>query len=436
MSSSLLIKGAHVWQGNGFSPPTDLLIEGGRIVRMGPGLADAKARLIAAQGWLVLPGLVDLHAHLGEPGHEERESIASGLVAAAAGGFTHVLVMPDTEPPIDDEAALEFLRQRGSMVQGAALHVCAALTKGRMGEELAELAHLAAAGAKALGDARSIRDPAVMRRALLYATMLDVPIFSQAGDEALAGDGVVHEGPVGHRLGLAGIPPSAEWTSLARDLFLAEEVGARLHVQGVSTARSVEIVAAAKERGVRVSAAVNLYNLLLDDTSLADYDTAKKVMPPLRPAGDVEALVRALTDGVVDCIVTDHTPCTAEEKDVEFDLAPFGAAGFEVALSALYTRLVVPEKLSWRTLIEALSVRPRAIIGLPQAELREGAVCDMTLFAPDETYRVEPGAWCSRSRNTPLAGETLRGRVQGTVIGDRALGPCFEGDAGERRRLP
>jgi len=184
-----------------------------------------------------------------------------------------------------------------------------------------------------------------------------------------------------------------------------------------------------------VSAAVNLYNLLLDDTALADYDTAKKVMPPLRPAGDVEALVKALADGVIDCIVTDHTPCTVEEKDMEFDLAPFGAAGFEVALSALYTRLVVLGGLSWQTLVEALSVRPRAIIGLPQAELREGAVCDLTLFDPHETYRVEPGAWRSRSRNTPLAGETLRGRVQGTLIGDRALGPCFEGESPVGRRM-
>lgn len=426
MSSKLLIKGASVWRGGDFSPATDLLIDAGRIARLGQGLADPKARVIDAADWIVLPGLVDLHAHLGEPGHETRESIHSGLLAAAAGGFTHVLAMPDTNPPVDNEATVEFLRQRGELAQAATLHVCGALTKGREGTELAELAHLVGAGAKALGDARYVRDPSMMRRALLYARMLGVPVMAQTGDEILAGDGAVHEGPVGHWLGLPGIPPSAEWTSLARDLLLAEEVGGRLHVQGVSTARSLEIIADAKRRGVQVSAEVNLYNLLFDDGVVADYDTSKKVMPPLRPAKDVQALIDGLNDGVIDCIATDHTPWTIEEKDVEFELAPFGAAGLELALSALYSELVLPGKLSWRTLVDALSTRPRRIIGLPHVEIAEGAPCDLTLFAPGETYRVEPEKWRSQSRNTPLSKATLEGRVQGTLIGERAVGFCFD----------
>lgn len=428
MSSKVLIKGVSVWQGRGFSPETDLLVEDGRIVRMGKGLSDPAARAVDARGWLALPGLVDLHAHLGEPGHEERETLASGLVAAAWGGFTHVVAMPDTRPPADSEAAVHYLRERARVIHGAELLVCGALTKGRAGEELAELAHLAAAGACALGDAAPVEDASLMRRALQYARMLDRPVFAQACDARLAQGGAAHEGSAGQWLGLPGIPASAEWVALARELLLAEEVGGRVHLQGVSTARSVELIREAKRRGVAVTAEASFHNLLLDDSALADYDTNKKLMPPLRPREDIEALLEAIRDGTVDCIVTDHTPCTEEEKDVEFDLAPFGAAGLEVALPALYTKLVATGKLGWADLIEALSVRPRRVIGLEEARIAEGARCDLTLFAPGESYRVDPSAWRSRAKNTPFAGELLSGRVQGTLIGSRMVGPCFEGE--------
>ena len=430
MNSKVLIKGAAVWQDGGFVPGMDLLIGGGRITRIGRGLSDLSAHVIDASGWLVLPGLVDLHAHLGEPGHEERESLSTGLVAAAWGGFTHVLAMPDTQPPVDSEATVQYLRERARGARGAELLVCGALTKGRLGQELAELAHLVEAGARAVGDAAPIEDASLMRRALQYAAMLGVPVLAQATDARLAAAGAAHEGSAGQWLGLPGIPASAEWVAVARELLLAEEVDGRVHLQGVSTLRSVEMIREAKRRGVAVTAEVSLYNLLLDDEALVGYDTHKKLMPPLRPRKDVDALVAAVEEGVVDCIVTDHTPCTPEEKDAEFDVAPFGAAGLEVALPALYTKLVVPGRLSWAALIDALSVRPRQVAGLEEARIVEGAACDIVLFDPQEPYRVDPGTWHSRARNTPLAGEILSGRVQGIVVGDRRCGLCFE-EAGE-----
>lgn len=426
MSSKLLIKGVSVWNGDEFAPQADILVAGGRIERIGVGLADDQARVVDALGWLALPGLVDLHAHLGEPGREDRESLESGLAAAAAGGFTHVVAMPDTAPPVDTQATALFIRQRAAGLAGAELLVCGALSKGREGKELAELAHLVEAGAVLLSDAGPVGDPSLLRRGLQYASMLGVAVAAPAVDEALARGGAVHEGSVGHWLGLPGIPPSAEWAALARNILIAEEVGGRLHVQGVSTARSVQLLEEAKKRGIAVTAEVNLYNLLFTDEALADYDTSKKVMPPLRPASDREAVISAVEAGVVDCIVTDHTPCTVEEKDAEFDLAPFGAVGLELALPALHTYLVRERRLSWRALVEALSVRPRRVVGLPEARIEPGVTCDLTLFAPDESWRVDPLAWRSRGRNSPLAGATLWGRVQGTIVGERVFGPCFD----------
>jgi len=426
VSCKVLVKGVAVWQGDGFSGAVDLLIDEGRIARMGKGLSDPSAVEIRAEDWLALPGLVDLHAHLGEPGHEERESLDTGLAAAAWGGFTHVVAMPDTQPPVDTESAVQYLKERASRIRGARLLICAALTKERSGMELAELAHLAAAGACALGDAAPVEDPALMRRALQYASMLELPVFAQAADARLSGGGVAHEGSAGHWLGLPGIPASAEWIAVARELLLAEETGGRVHLQGVSTGRSVQLIREAKRRGVRVTAEVGFYHLLLDDEALADYDTRKKLMPPLRPRADGEALLEGVLDGTVDCIVTDHTPCTPEEKDAEFDVAPFGAAGLEVALPALYSRLVATGKVSWAALIEALSARPRRIAGLGEARIAEGAPCDLTLFAPGESGSVDPSRWRSKARNTPLAGERLYGRVKGIAVGRRLCGPCFE----------
>ena len=423
MSLKLLIKGVSLWSPAGFIHEQDVLIEDGRLARIGRGLAAAGAPVIDARGWIALPGLVDLHSHLGEPGQEERETLASGLMSAAWGGFTAVLAMPDTDPPLDSETGVGYVLRQGALTPGARIFVAAAATKGRKGEELAELARLRKAGASAAGDAGPIADAAIVRRLFEYAKMLDMPVLLEARDARLSSGGVAHEGAEAGWLGLAGIPSSAEWVALARDLLLAEEAGGRLHVQGVSTGRSVALLGEAKARGVRVSAECTFHHLILDDSALADYDTAKKLLPPLRPRRDVEALIEGVKDGTVDCIVTDHTPVTFEEKNVEFDYAPFGAAGFEAALPALYTHLVRPGLLSWSELANAMSLRPRALMGLEQPQFNEGEPCDMILFNPEAEGVLDPAGWRSKARNTPFAGARLWGRVEGTFLGDRVYGP-------------
>lgn len=426
MPSKLLIKGASVWTDGEFAHETDLLIEDGRIARIGRGLAAPAARAVDARGWLLLPGFVDLHAHLGEPGRDDRESLESGLEAAGWGGFTQVLAMPDTEPPIDDEAGVLYLLAKGARLGGPRLHVCGAATRGRQGKAMAELGQMFDAGALAFGDAAPLEDGALLRRILEYARMLGAPLLLPAEDETLAAGGLVHDGPVGSRLGLAGIPHAAEWTGLARALLFAEGFQGRIHVQGVSTARSVEMLAEAKRRGIAATAECSFHHLLMNDEALDDYDTSKKLKPPLRPQSDVEALIEGVRSGAVDCIVTDHTPATPEEKAVEFDQAPFGAAGLEAALPALYDRLVAPGILSWSDLVRAMSESPRRVLGLALPLVGEGEVCEFTLFDPEGETRIEPERWKSRGRNTPFKGVAFQGRVEGILVGARAAGPIKE----------
>ena len=429
MSSPLLLKGVRVWDGDGFAEE-DLLIRDGRIVRRGRGLSDPSARTVRLPGVLVLPGLVDAHVHVGEPGREDRESVATAMLAAARGGFTRVLIMPDTDPPVDDEHAVTFLLRRAEEAGCARAAVCAAITKRREGKELAELVRLVEAGAAALGDAGPVADASVMLRAFEYSKLLPVPLVVEARETSLAADGVAHEGGGATRLGLAPIPPAAEWTALARDLILAEVSGGRLHVQGISTARSLRMVEEAKARGVRVSAECGFHHLLLDHRALSGYDASVKLLPPLREASDVEALIEGVRRGAIDCIVTDHTPFTQEEKDVEFDYAPFGAAGLEVALAALHTRLVRPAILDWADIVRAMSEGPRRVLGLPPVELTEGSPCEITLFDPEREWRLEPETLRSKAKNTPFLGERFVGAVVGTFVGGRATGDALAGEEG------
>lgn len=426
MSSPLLLKGVRLWNGKEFVEE-DVLVRDGRIARRGRGLHDPAARTVELHGVLALPGLVDVHVHVGEPGREDRESVATALAAAARGGFTRILVMPDTQPPVDEERAVAYLLRRSEEAGLAQAAVCGALTKGREGKELAELARLVEAGARALGDAGPVADASVLLRALEYSRLLPVPVLVEAREPGLAEEGSAHEGEVATRLGLAGIPAAAEWTALARDLLLAETTGARLHVQGVSTARSLELVEEAKGRGVRVSVECSFHHLLLDHSALEGYDTSVKLMPPLRERSDVEALIEGVRRGLVDCIVTDHTPFTVEEKSVEFDYAPFGAAGLEAALAALHTRLVLPGALTWADLVRAMSERPRSLLGLPPVEFAEGSVCEMTLFDPGAVWRLEPSSMRSMAKNTPFLGERFVGAVIGTIAGGRLTGELLSG---------
>lgn len=424
MSFSALIKNAKAWTGEGFHE-TDVECENGRIKRVGQGLESSFAK-VDGRGLLLLPGLVDLHAHFPDPNRDDRESFKSGLKAAAAGGFTAVMGVPGEGHPLDDEAHVTFAFNQDRHAQAARLLVCGALSKGRLGRELAEFAGLKEAGALAVGDGAWLADGSLVMKALEYAKMLDLLVVTQSGDKTIERDGAAHDGPVAARLGLHGIPSAAEWAGLARDLLMAEATGGRLHVQGVSTTRSIELVKAAKARGVKVSAECSFHHLIFTDDVLESYDPTFKLNPPLRPQADVEALIEGLKTGVIDCIVTDHTPLTKEEIDVDFDSAEFGAAGLETALSALFTHLIEPGILDWKTVLQTMSDNPRRIAGLEPALIREGQLCDFILFDPEAKWLVQTDQWHSKARNTPFEGKTLTGVVQGVWIGERVLGPLFE----------
>lgn len=407
----------------------DIAVVQGQIAAVGEGLAAAARRegrgaeVLSGEGWIVAPGLVDLHAHCGEPGGVERETLASLAQAAAAGGFSTVLVMPDTPQPIDSPAGVAYVRAvgaRGTEAGPAArlLPACC-LSKGRQGAELAEIGEAALAGAVAVTDASPVANAALVRRGLEYAAMFDLPVLLAPGDPHLSGDGVMHEGPVATILGLKGIPAAAEEVGVTRELILAGATGARMHLQHVTTARSLERICEARARGVRVTCEVTFHHLFLTDTAVRGYDTNAKLNPPLRPAEDVAALVAGVADGTVDCIVTDHTPRAREEKEVEFDWAAWGAIGLEMALGAVATYLIEPGRLTWLQALAALSARPARLLGLPGGSLRPGAPADLVVIDPVAEWTVAPERLASLSRNTPLAGRTLRGQAVATAVGGR-----------------
>ncbi len=402
----------------------DLWFRDGRIIDR-PSEDEAKGpSVIDAAGRLVLPGLVDMHAHLCEPGYEYRETLESGAEAAAAGGVTGVACMPDTEPDLDDAPAVRFVRERAA---GVPVHIypIAAVTMGRAGERLTEIGELAGAGAVALSDAdRTIRNPAILRRALEYSRMFDLPIIAHCEDPSLSAGGLMHEGRHATRLGLKGIPSIAEETIAARDIMLAEWTGGRLHVTHVSTAVTVGLVRAAKERGVRVTADVSPHHLALTDESLSSYDTYLKINPPLRSRADVDALREGLADGTIDAVASDHTPRSVDEKNTEFQEALPGAVGLETMLSVVHTELIAPGLLTWRDAVLRLSTAPSGILGTEGGSLAVGSPADLFLFDPEGTWTVDPASFKSRSGNTPFAGCVLKGSVTMTVVGGRIVYRC------------
>ena len=399
----------------------DLWFRDGRIIDR-PSDDEAKgASVIDAAGRLVLPGLVDMHAHLCEPGYEYRETLESGAAAAAAGGVTAVACMPDTEPVMDDAPTVKFVRARASGVP-VRIYPIAAVTAGRAGERLTEIGELAEAGAVALSDAdRTIRNPAILRRALEYSRMFDLPIIVHCEDPSLAAGGLMHEGSHATRLGLKGIPSIAEETIAARDIMLAEWTGGRLHVTHVSTAVTVGLIRGAKRRGVRVTADASPHHLALTDEALSSYDTRLKVNPPLRSRADVEALREGVADGTIDAIASDHTPRSVDEKNTEFQEALPGAAGLETMLSVVYTELIAPGLLTWSGAVRNMSAAPCGILGTEGGGLAAGSPADLVLFDPDGTWTVDPASFRSRSGNTPFAGRALKGNVAMTVVCGRVV---------------
>jgi dihydroorotase len=426
MSDALVFRSVRaVDPGSGLDGEVDVVVERGRITRVGPGaakdVAGERVRVVNRPGMWLLPGLVDIHAHLREPGNEGKENVASGLRAAAAGGFVDVCCMPNTRPVNDSRVVTETLVARARSLGTVRLHPIAAITMGQKGEQLTEMADLKSAGAVGVSDdGRCVTSSHVMRRALEYASTFDLPVIQHAEDHALTEGAQMHEGAVSTKLGLRGWPRVAEDIIVARDVLLAEYTGARYHVAHVSTAGSVRILREAKSRGIRATAEVTPHHLLLTHEALLGYDAVCKVNPPLREAEDVEALQRALADGTIDCVATDHAPHGILDKHVELAEAAPGMIGLELCLPLLLG-LVRKGVLPLARLVEAMTTAPARIVGLPPPRLREGARADLVLVDPTAKWTIDPARLRSKSKNTPFLGRTVEGRIEMTVCEGRMV---------------
>ncbi|HEY9420630.1 MAG TPA: dihydroorotase, partial [Thermoanaerobaculia bacterium] len=403
--SKLLIHGGRVIDpSQDLDGDLDLLIEDGHVAKVGGGIKKAKdSEAFDASGLVVCPGLIDIHVHLREPGQEYKETVRTGTLAAAAGGFTAVACMANTDPVNDSRSVTEFIITEANKHGYARVYPIGAVSKGLKGEELAEIGEMVRAGARAVSDdGKPVMNAELMRRALLYARHFDIPVIQHAEDLNLTGDGVMHEGEWSTRLGLPGIPGSSEDVMVARDIILTEDSEARYHVAHLSTARSLDMVRRAKAQGLRVTCEVSPHHLILTDEEVAKsgFSTNTKMKPPLRSERDREALVAGLNDGSVDCIASDHAPHHADEKDVQFSVAPFGIVGLETTLSLCLDRLVGQGILSLPRLIELLSTGPARVLGIPGGTLKVGSVADVTVFHPDKEVTFRAAAFRSKGKNT------------------------------------
>jgi dihydroorotase len=409
----------------GLDEIADVVIEAGRVLRVGRGaganLSGERIRVVNASGKWVMPGFIDLHAHFREPGFEYKEDIASGLRAAAAGGFTAVCVMPNTQPINDTRAITEMMMSRARQAGGPRLYPFGAATVGSLGEQLTEMADLREAGAIGVSDdGKCLMNAAVMRAALSYARTFDLLFSQHCEDHNLTSGAQMHEGHVSTRLGLSGWPRAAEDIIVARDLILAELTGARYHIAHVSSLGAVRLLREAKSRGLAVSAEVTPHHLTLDHESLLGFDTACKVNPPLREKEDIEALRQALKDGTIDCIATDHAPHSSLEKDCEFAAASPGMIGLEPAVPVLLD-LVRDGVLTPLRLCEALSTKPARIGKLPGGSLREGEPADLAVIDPEQRWTISAASLCSRSTNTPFLDREVRGKNLLTIVGGQIV---------------
>jgi len=422
----VLVRGGRVVDpSQGLDARLDVLLEDGVVARLAERIDPLKGdEVLEAAGLVVTPGLIDIHVHLREPGQEYKETVRTGTMAAAAGGFTAVACMANTVPVNDNRSVTEHIVTAARRAGFARVYPIGAVTRGLSGESLAEIGDMVAAGVVAISDdGKPVSSPEMMRRALQYAQHFDVPVVQHAQDLDLSGDGVMHEGETSTRLGLPGIPGLAEDLMVARDLLLLEETGGRYHVAHLSTARSLGLVAAAKARGLRASCEVTPHHLLLTDATVAESEMSAhtKMNPPLRAAGDREALLRGLADGTVDAIASDHAPHHEDEKCQQFSLAPFGIVGLETTVSLCLDRLVRGGVIPLARLIELLSCGPARVFGLPGGTLKEGAIADVTLLDLDRTAPVVAAQFYSKGRNTPFEGWKLRGAAAGTLVGGRRI---------------
>jgi dihydroorotase len=427
--SRLLIKNARVVDpSQKLDEGLDILVVEGKIAKLAEKLADPKAEVIDATGLVAAPGFIDVHVHLREPGFEHKETIATGTAAAVAGGFTAVCCMANTQPVHDNPAITETILARARQANQCRVYPIGAISKGLAGEELAEMGEMVRAGAVAFSDdGKPVVNGYLMRRAMEYSRLFDVPIVDHCEEPSLAGSGVMHEGAVATRLGLRGIPAAAEEIMVWRDVVLAQLTGARLHVAHLSTRGSLAAVRQAKAQGLRVTCEVTPHHLALSDQAVAEsnYDTNFKMNPPLRSAEHVEALLEGVLDGTVDCLATDHAPHHADEKAVEFDRAPFGVVGLETALPVTFDLLVGKHRMPLSRFVALWSTNPARIFRLPGGTLKVGSPADITLFDPEKRATVNPEKFRSLARNTPFAGRRLRGWPVITIVG----GKVFRRDA-------
>jgi dihydroorotase len=408
----------------GLDDVCDVLIRDGVIVEIGkPGCVEfIKGVERDFTGKVLVPGLVDMHVHLRDPGQEYKEDIASGGRAAAHGGFTAVLAMPNTAPVCDNAPAVNYVREKAREFTKTRVYVAGALSQGLAGEALSEMGDMALAGALAFtDDGRGVQDSGMMRRAMDYAKAFGRPLLSHCQLESLVGKGVVNEGVVSTRLGMAGWPAAGEEIAIARDIALCELTGCALHIQHITTAAGVTLVKEARAKGLPVTCEVTPHHLFLSEDDLDEnYDTNLKMNPPLRTRADAEALQQALIDGDIDCVATDHAPHAPHEKALEFELAPFGTTGLETALALLITELVIPGKLSWSALVERMAHAPRRILGLSPITLVQGAVADITVIDPGVSWEVTAGGFESKAKNSAFIGRVLTGRASDVYVGGYA----------------
>ncbi len=418
-STSVLIRGVRLY---GEGDAVDVLIEDGQISEIGSGLpVNGDLTVIDATGQVLLPGFVDLHTHLREPGREDTETIETGSAAAALGGFTAVFAMANTNPVADSPVVTDHVWYRGQQVGLVDVHPVGAVTVGLAGAQLTEMAMMAdGAGQVRMfsDDGKCVHDPLIMRRAFEYATGLGVLIAQHAEEPRLTVNAVAHEGPNAAKLGLAGWPRAAEESIVARDAILARDAGARVHICHASTVGTVEILKWAKAQGIAITAEVTPHHLLLDDDRLSSYDGVNRVNPPLREASDAHALRQALADGVIDCVATDHAPHAAHEKCVEFSAARPGMLGLQTALSVVVETMVRPGLLNWRAVAKVMSENPARIAGLPDQgrPLAIGEPANLTVIDPDSSWTVDGTELASRSANTPYEAMTLPATVTATLL--------------------
>jgi dihydroorotase len=424
---SLLLRGGRVIDpSSGIDGIGDVLLSEGKVEHAGRSLGevrrDGELVEIDCSGQIVAPGFIDVHCHLREPGREDVETIATGARAAAAGGFTAVCAMPNTDPVTDNQAAVGFIIRQAIRAGASRVHPIGAISVGQKGEALAEFGEMIGAGAVAVSDdGKPVASAQLMRTALEYARTFGIPVADHCEEPTLARGGVMNEGLVSARLGLKGIPDEAEEIMVIRDILLARRTGGHVHLCHMSTRGSVDLIRWGKERGIRVTAEVCPHHLSLTEDAVEGYNTNAKMNPPLRTGADVAALQEAVKDGTIDLVATDHAPHHYDEKEREFADAPNGIVGLETALAVVVTNLVSSGILDFPTLVDRMSCTPARVFGLPGGTLRRGSVADVTVFHPEREWHVNPAAFLSKGRNSPYAGMQLKGRPSCTIVDGRIV---------------